>query len=201
MATNRIEAAKTGDAAPKPNPEAAEAPSVAAAPGGIKAWLPLIIALVAMPALAYATTTFLLLPKLKKALKAPAEEVEHAPSTSEHGSAEGGHGGETKPDAKGRIVVPLSKKILVNVAGTMGTRYLLVNVTIVGKGVDLRANIANNQDQLMDLASSTLATKTITDLEKPGARNLIRTELIAAFNTALGANAVQELYFTEFAIQ
>ena len=43
--------------------------------------------------------------------------------------------------------------------------------------------------------------KTIASLEKPGARNQLRGELIAGFNTLLGNAAVQELYFTEFAIQ
>jgi flagellar basal body-associated protein FliL len=38
-------------------------------------------------------------------------------------------------------------------------------------------------------------------LEKPGARNLIRGELLAGFNTILGNSAVREIYFTEFAIQ
>ncbi len=43
--------------------------------------------------------------------------------------------------------------------------------------------------------------KTIADLEKPGARNLIRGELLAGFNNILGDPGVQEIYFTEFAIQ
>ena len=52
-----------------------------------------------------------------------------------------------------------------------------------------------------DAAASTLASKTIIDLEKPGARNMIRTELVAAFNTVLGGNEVSEIYLPEFAIQ
>ena len=56
-------------------------------------------------------------------------------------------------------------------------------------------------DQLRDLASSILGSKTIADLEKPEARNLIRAELLSQFNAALGGNAVQDIYITEFAIQ
>jgi flagellar FliL protein len=51
------------------------------------------------------------------------------------------------------------------------------------------------------MASGILNTKTIADLEKPGARNLIRGELLAGFNTIMGNSAVREIYFTEFAIQ
>ena len=49
--------------------------------------------------------------------------------------------------------------------------------------------------------SFNLANKTLADLEKPGARNLIRTELINGFNNVLGENSVQEIYITEFGIQ
>ena len=55
--------------------------------------------------------------------------------------------------------------------------------------------------QLRDVASSVLATKTIADLDRPGSRNLIRTELISAFNGVLGEGRVKEIYFTDFAIQ
>ena len=50
-------------------------------------------------------------------------------------------------------------------------------------------------------ANSALASKTISDLEKPGARNLLRAELISVFNNALSGGLVQEIYFTEFAVQ
>ena len=43
------------------------------------------------------------------------------------------------------------------------------------------------------MASGLLSAKTIADLEKPGARNLIRGELISGFNSILGNAAVQEI--------
>ena len=46
-----------------------------------------------------------------------------------------------------------------------------------------------------------VGAKTISDLEKPTIRNLIRSELINGFNNVLGQNAVQEIYITELAIQ
>jgi flagellar FliL protein len=92
-------------------------------------------------------------------------------------------------------------KILVNVAGTMGTRYLMTSITLVGVNEGIRAKFEENKDQLMDLATSTLSTKTISDLEKPGARNVIRSELITVFNDALGGPYITEIYITEMAIQ
>jgi flagellar FliL protein len=92
-------------------------------------------------------------------------------------------------------------KLLVNVAGTEGARYLLVSMSVVGTGADFKNSMQDRNAQLIDMASNTLNVKTLADLEKPGARNLIRTELINGFNNILGDDVVKEIYFTEFAIQ
>jgi len=177
-----------------------EAP--AAAPdksgGGIKALLPVILVVVLMPVLAYATTTYIVVPKIKKAAGAETS------ATGEHGES-GGKEGEAGKEGHGagpggKISYPFGK-VLVNVAGSQGTRYLLVTMTLVGTDGKFKDKIEANRDQLVDLASSALSTKTIQDLEKPGSRNLIRSEMLSVFNTALGGSLVQEIFFTEFAIQ
>ena len=71
----------------------------------------------------------------------------------------------------------------------MGSRYLLVSVTVVGTGGEaFKTKMTENDAQLRDMAMGALANKTLADLEKPGARNLIRTELINGFNNVLGEN-------------
>jgi flagellar FliL protein len=91
--------------------------------------------------------------------------------------------------------------VLVNIAGSMGSRYLMANLTLVGNTPDLTERVESNKDQLMDLASGVLYSKSISDLEQPGARNIIRNELRMVFNNALGDGVVQEIYITEFVIQ
>jgi flagellar basal body-associated protein FliL len=98
------------------------------------------------------------------------------------------------------VLAPLGK-VLVNIAGSMGSRYLMANLTLVGNTPDLPERVESNKDQLMDLASGVLYSKSISDLEQPGARNLIRNELRMVFNNALGEGVVQEIYITEFVIQ
>jgi len=171
------------------NPEAENESAAAkpAATGGAQAWLPLIIAVLLLPALAFGMTKFVLVPELQKSLgiKDTSEATGKAKS-----------GGDAK-----KVVMPLDK-LLVNVAGTMGSRYLLVSVKLVGTGGEaFKAKITENDAQLRDMAMVTLANKTLADLEKPGARNIIRTELINGFNNILGENSVQEIYITEFGIQ
>jgi len=176
--------------------EAKESPP-AASGKGLKAWLPLIATVVTMPALAFATTHFVLLPKLQHAL------TQGNPGTAQESTADSGtaakSGDKTAPE-KLKVIASMSK-MLVNVAGTMGTRYLMTSVTLVGNTPDFKSKIDDNKDELMDLATGTLSSKTISDLEKPGARNEIRAELMTVFNNALGGPLVQEIYITEMAIQ
>jgi flagellar FliL protein len=92
-------------------------------------------------------------------------------------------------------------KLLVNVSGTMG-RYLLVSISVVGSDAEFKEKMQAHDPQPRDMAcGGALATKTLADLEKPGARNLIRSELISGFNNILSGALVQEIYLTEFAIQ
>jgi flagellar FliL protein len=212
---------------PEPTPSGADAAGGAApaAPsssgGGFKAWLPLVATVIAMPVLAYATTTFFLLPKLKSAIgnaqpaAAEADAGEHG-QPAEHGEKEGAgeskgeEKGEKKGEAKGegeknshakpKYTVTFNK-IIANVAQSSGTRYLMVSMTLMGNNSGFKGLVEDHKDQLLDLANSTLSSKTIVDLEKQGARNQIRSELISVFNNALGNAGVQEIYFTEFAIQ
>lgn len=187
MAANRLDAAKTGDEA-----RAAEPTGASAVPpgGGWSAWLPLLVSLVAMPLLAYGMTVYVLLPRLQQGLNSPAPGASAPEKTSAGPTATGG-----TPD-----VVALNK-LLVNVAGTMGARYLLTSIALAGNDPELKTKILQHEAQLRDTACGTLATKTLADIEKPGARNLIRSELISSFNSILGGPVVQELYFTEFAVQ
>lgn len=208
---------RTAPAAAEKNGAAAAPAEAAAASGGAKAFIPLIANLVLMPVLAYAMTAFVLVPKLAKQVGggggAAHEEAaggeSHGSKSESHGakaeshgakaeSGGGAHGATTKG---GKTSVPLSKKTLVNVSGTMGTRYLLAEFVLVGTNPNLKDSVEKADAELRDAAASCLSSKSISDLEKPGVRNLVRSELITIFNSILGKGAVSEIYLTEFAIQ
>lgn len=185
----------------------------AASGGGIKAMLPLIITVVLMPVLAFVMTKFVMLPKLQAVITASATTTDHAEGettehatddakTGDHGSAStAGEHGEPKKISKGDKVSWQLSKVIVNVAGTQATRYLMSAYTLVGKGTDFSSTLDANTDQVRDVTSSVLSGKTIQDLEKPDSRAIIKAELMSAINTALGKPLVQEIYITEFAIQ
>lgn len=190
--------------------EGAPATEEARGGGGFQAWLPLILSLVLMPVLAFATTKFLIIPKVVQA-RGAGHDAEEGHDEAGHGAtkndddhgAKGGSDGKESGRGQGaskKQTVPISK-VIVNVAGSMGSRYLMTSFTLSGTHKEFKTVIEENKDQLLDLANTAMASKTISDLEKPGARNQLRAELISIFNNALGGTLVQEIYFTEFAVQ
>ena len=186
MPPNRIE--------PTPGPDEASAAGPAPAPalppsGGFKPWLPLVITVLIMPVLAYAMTTFVLVPRIQKGIGVTAPATATAEPQKKKAAS------TSKKES-----VPINK-LLVNVAGTMGARYLLVSLSVTGADPDFKAKMQEADPQLRDMACGALRVKTLADLEKPGACNLIRSELLSGFNSILGGPVVQDIYFTEFAIQ
>ncbi|MFM1770088.1 MAG: hypothetical protein RJA22_2617 [Verrucomicrobiota bacterium] len=177
-----------------PNPE--QAPAAPRRGGGLQAWLPTLLSIVLMPVLAYVLTLKVLLPKLQQGLGAAAVQAREGQPEDPHAAAATAAAAAGKPKQR----IPLNK-IIVNVSGSLGTRMLLASVTLAGTHPDLKTRIEENTDQLRDVAATILGSKTIADLEKPEARNLIRAELLSQFNTVLGGEMVSDLYLTEFAIQ
>jgi flagellar FliL protein len=187
MPANRTEPTPGPEEVKEPTP--APASTTPAAGGGFASWLPLIITVVLMPVLAFGMTKFVLLPQLQKGLGiTPVAAAEPGAKHKKDSS-----------EAKQESVT--MNKLLVNVAGTMGARYLLVSLSVVGTDPDFKEKMQSHDPRLRDMACGVLATKTIADLEKPGVRNLIRSELISGFNNILGEAMVEEIYLTEFAIQ
>jgi len=178
------------DRPPEPTPPTDDdaPPPPAPSAGNFKPWLPLIITAVFMPVLALGMAQLVILPQLQKGLGI---KTSTTPAVSK----------PKKDVSKEKTVSVTMNKLLVNVAGTMGARYLLVSLSVVGTGTDFKAKIEEHEAQLRDMACGVLGSKSLADLEKPGERNLIRNELISGFNNILGDSTVQNIYLPEFAIQ
>ena len=118
---------------------------------------------------------------------APRQEEAAAPAPSEEAAS--------APASSGfKTWLPLIVTIVI-------MPVIAFSLAVAGSDADFKAKLAAHDSQLRDFACGVLATKTIADLEKPGARNTIRTELMSGFNNILGSSQVQEIYLTEFAIQ
>jgi flagellar protein FliL len=210
-------AAKTE--APPPSAPSKEAAAPAAAPAeaapkaagkGIAAFIPLIAVIVLAPALSWGVVQFVLLPQLKKELALPADahataEGEHAAEPEKAEAAEGGkeHGkeGKGKGEAGGATNTYEFTNVVVNLAGTMGTRYLKTTFLVTGADKGLRGQFENNKPKLLDVTLNVLSSLSLSDLEEAGAKNIIREKLIGAYNQALGKRVVEQVYFSDFVVQ
>jgi len=189
---------------PETKPEEAAAAKPAAPSGGLKTWLPLIANLILMPVMGYLTISFLA-PKAHKpatAAEAKAGVREKTEAKGEKTEAKGEKkekGGEG--DAEARRLVPLSANVVVNLQNTQMSRLLMARVVLEGDSADLEALVKKHDFELRDVAGGVLQTKSIQDLDKPDARNLIRAELLTVFRSVLGQDAVKQVWLPEFAVQ
>ncbi len=191
------------DSAPAP---AAPAAAPAAPAGGAKAWLPVVAALLLAPVATWATVEFVLVPRLQKKLAAPAHEAAAEAPAESGGHGGGGHGAkEGKEGKEGKSAGGPNYEfanVVVNLAGTMGTRYLKTSflVTAAG-GTDIKSIFEGAKPRLTDVTLNVLSALTLADLEEPGSKNIIREKLVNAYNQALGKKVAEQVYFSDFVVQ
>jgi len=173
------------------------------------ALLPVILVVVLAPVVSWAVAQFVILPSFEKKLNAAMAtagegahgEAAHADAPAEHGkAAEGGHGGK-KGEAAGPSNSYEFTNIVVNLAGTMGTRYLKTTFLVTGKDPNLREAFNRDKAKMVDVTLNVLSSLSLADLEEAGAKNIIREKLVAAYNQALGKKIAEQIYFSDFVVQ
>ena len=179
----------------------AEKPAAPAAPAGasragafsLKAWIPAIAAIVIAPAASWAVAQYALLPGLEKRLAQPVSD--DAPAVAP-AAVKGEKGGAT--------VAPPSyefNNVVVNLAGTMGTRYLKTTFLVTGADPNLKGTFEDNKARLTDVTLNVLSSLTLADLEEPGSKNVLREKLVTSYNQALGRKVAEQVYFSDFVVQ
>jgi flagellar FliL protein len=183
-----------------PVAEAAAAPSPVAAL--LKAWLPAFLAIVLAPAASFAVGEFVLLPRLQKKLAAPPAALAESPAAAPAEGGEKGKEGGKDAGKDGGTTYDFSN-VVVNLAGTMGTRYLKTSfvVTAAEKNANIKAQFEAQKPRLTDITLNVLSSLTLADLEEPGAKNVLREKLVAAYNQAFAKRVVDQVYFSDFVIQ
>jgi hypothetical protein len=166
--------AQTTRTAPDCGTETSPAPVSTASPSpipeGFKAWLPALVVLIAMPLLALATTTYVLIPSMKQAFTPLA-------ALSRQSAADGG------------TSRPFLAKIPFNASG-------IRSLALVGSNVSFKNKVAQNKAKLTSLAAVALDGIKSTDLYNPAVLDATRARLRSDFNHALGGSPVQEVYIS-----
>jgi flagellar FliL protein len=184
------------------------------------ALLPIILVVVLAPVASWAVAQFVILPQFEKKLAAAVAEKggeagEHgAVAAAEHGAAEpakeakkeekgGKEGGKEgkKGEGGGTSNNYEFTNIVVNLAGTMGTRYLKTSFIVTGKDANLREAFNRDKAKMVDVTLNVLSSLSLADLEEAGAKNIIREKLVNAYNQALGKKIAEQVYFSDFVVQ
>jgi flagellar FliL protein len=198
-------AAKTEEPPAAPAKGAAEAaPAVVAVAvtggkGAIASWLPVIAAVLLAPAATWATVEMLVLPRMLKKLSAP---VAAAPAAAAPAAAAEGDG--AKKGEGGKEGGPPGYEfdnVVVNLSGTMGTRYLKTSFLVTGSEPNIKGIFEGSKPRLTDVTLNVLSSLSLADLEEPGSKNVIRERLVGAYNQALGKKVAEQVYFSDFVIQ
>lgn len=169
--------------------------------------MPIIAVVVLVPALCYAVMDFVIIPKIKTSLGAPATpakaDAHGAKKKSDsHAAKSGGHGGggHGAVDAPAEGVAPFGT-IIVNLAGSNNSRLLKATFDVKSEDPNIAAIIKENLPALRDAANTIMSSQTINSQDIASGRELIRKALVSQFNRLLGAEVIDQVYFSDFVVQ
>jgi flagellar FliL protein len=116
------------------------------------------------------------------------------------GPGDGAHAVAAEHREPGQI--HLIDNIIVNPAGTNGTRYLS---TSIGLEVEKAAEMAEKMEELTpimrDILIAVLSSKTLDDLSSSQAREQMRVEIQRGINAAIAPEKVIKVYFVDYVLQ
>jgi|SRR5208283_1565558 len=95
----------------------------------------------------------------------------------------------------------LIKDIIINPAGTNGTRFLLTTVGIEVSTPEAQQELEKKEVQVRDLLNSILTSKGLNELVSIDQRELLRVEILKQVGGLLKSGKLRNVYFSKFIIQ
>ncbi|MGB0371221.1 MAG: flagellar basal body-associated FliL family protein [Opitutales bacterium] len=164
--------------------------------------IPVIAIVVLLPVINFLMTKFLLIPSMQGALAQTIEESGIA-DQGEEGAAEVAEAA-AEPAAEGEGLGGGTYEfdgIIANLAGAMRSRYVKVSFMVEGSDPEFTATIEKFKPKLVDATIGVLSALSIQDLEDAGVKNVLRNDLMGAFENVMRKRLVEGLYFSEFVVQ
>lgn len=95
----------------------------------------------------------------------------------------------------------LIKDVIINPAGTNGTRFLLTTVGIEVSTPEAQQELEKKEVQVRDLLNSILTSKGLNELVSIEQRELLRIEISKKVGELLKSGKLRNVYFSKFIIQ
>lgn len=156
-------------------------PEAAKKSGGLKKTLIFFVGLqVLMAGSAFVFLKMYLSPKIRTAYEKPAEAM--------------------KEEQRGRI--HLIKDVLVNPAGTNGTRYLSTSIGLETSDSEHGSDRFEELTPIVrDIFIAILSSKTMEELSSIDGKEKLRGEILAQVNEAVKPDSVYRIYFVDYVLQ
>lgn len=152
--------------------------------------VPVIIMLVAMPAIIFAVMYFVVIPMHPnyKIAKTDAEKV---------ALAQDKHSASSEEE---KFEAVAFEQVTANIGNAPG-RFVRVTFTVEGRDEEFRQIVQAHEARIVDAVLSKLGALTIHDIDQPGLKDLVKDDLVSSINRKLPKPVVEELYFSEFITQ
>jgi flagellar FliL protein len=118
--------------------------------------------------------------------------------SSQTNAKEESHGEASVPEQTQVMVI---KDIIVNPAGTNGTRFLLTTVGLEIPSPELKLELEGKEVQTRDILNTILTSKGLEELTTPQFKELLRKEILEKLNSTLTKGKIKNIYFSKFIIQ
>jgi flagellar FliL protein len=113
-------------------------------------------------------------------------------------AAEAEPAADVKEEAAQVLVI---KDLIINPAGTNGTRFLLTTVGLEVPTAEIKAELEQKEIQTRDILNSVLTSKGLEELTIPQFKETLRKEILEKVNANLKTGKVRNVYFSKFIIQ
>jgi flagellar FliL protein len=176
-----------------PAPPAADKTAAAEPKSGKAGGAPFLIIGVAAGALALGAVVglFVVSPRIVAA------RAEH---TASHEVAASDEGKEGKGGHDSKVAVYRIENVIVNPAGSQGTRFLMASVAFELADPKVESRLRERDAQLRDAVTGLLESQTLEMLTRPGARDTLRRRLGGVVAPFTGGTPVQ-VYLPQLVIQ
>jgi flagellar FliL protein len=108
--------------------------------------------------------------------------------------AGGGHGGSGSP-------LFSIDNLVINPAGTQGTRFLIVTVALEMKDAGATPELTARDPEIRDLLLSLLSARTVEQLSDLGGKDALKEEIRVAIEKVLGPDKVVRVFIPQYVLQ
>ena len=161
---------------------------------GVKAsaLIPVASIIIMVPLLTYLVGEFVLIPRIRNLIN------------EDHSLERGADlNSETQALGNENFQIFEFEDIVANIVGAVPSqsRYVKVSFTVEGLDPDFKSLMESNRARIIDATLGVLSGFSVTDIQEPGFKNLLRNDLLNTYEIALKKRVIQQLYFSEFVVQ